>query len=40
MCAYSPSINIMKAMDHLDKLNVDLITLLEKYFKSNVWCLA
>ena len=39
-CAFSPSINNIEAVNHLDKLNVDLITLLEEYFKSNISCSA
>ena len=29
-CAYSPSTNNIETMDHLDKLNFDLITHLEE----------
>ena len=39
-CTYSPNINYIKAMHHLNKMNDGLITILKEHFKNTIWCSA
>ena len=34
---YLPNINSVEKMDELQKLNTDLVPILEEYFKTNIW---
>ena len=34
---YLPNINIVEKMDELQKLNMNLIAILDKYFSTNIW---
>ena len=36
-CQYLPNINTVEKMDELQKLNTDLIEILEKYYATNIW---
>ena len=36
-CQYLPNINTVEKMDELQKLNTDLIAILDDYFSTNVW---
>ena len=36
-CQYLPNINMVEKMDELQKLNTDLIKILDKYFGTNIW---
>ena len=36
-CQYLPNINTVEKMDELQKLNTDLISILDEYFKINIW---
>ena len=36
-CQYLPNINTIEKMDELQKLNTDLIEILEKYYMTNIW---
>ena len=36
-CQYLPNINTVEKMDKLEKLNTDLIEILEKYDATNIW---
>ena len=36
-CQYLPNINTVEKMDELQKLNTDLISILDEYFKTNIW---
>ena len=36
-CQYLPNINTVEKMDELQKLNTDLIAILEEYFSTNIW---
>ena len=34
---YLPNINMVERMDNLQKLNMDLIAILDEYFSTNIW---
>ena len=36
-CQYLPNINTVEKMDELQKLNTDLIAILDEYFSTNIW---
>ena len=36
-CQYLPTINMVEKMDNLQKLNMDLIAILDEYFSTNIW---
>ena len=36
-CQFLPNINTVESMDKLQKLNIDLISILDKYFDTNIW---
>ena len=36
-CQYLPNLNTVKTMDQLQKLNGDLICVLDEYFYTNIW---
>ena len=36
-CQYLPNINTVEKMDELQKLNMDLIAILDEYFSTNIW---
>ena len=36
-CQYLPNINTIEKMDELQKLNTDLIEILDGYFSTNIW---
>ena len=36
-CQYLPKIKIVEKMDELQKLNTDLMSILDKYFSTNIW---
>ena len=36
-CQYLPNINTVEKMDELQKLNTDLIAILNEYLKTNIW---
>ena len=36
-CQYLPMINTVEKMDNLQKLNTDLIAILDEYFNTNIW---
>ena len=36
-CQYLPMINTVEIMDNLQKLNMDLIAILDEYFSTNIW---
>ena len=36
-CQYLANINTVEKMDELQKLNTDLISILSKYFQTNIW---
>ena len=36
-CRYLPNINTVEKKDELQKLNKDLIAILEEYFSTNIW---
>ena len=36
-CQYLPNINMVEKMDELQKLNTDLIAILDEYFSTNIW---
>ena len=36
-CQYLPNVNTVEMMDKLQKLNVDLICILDEYFYTNIW---
>ena len=36
-CQYLPTINTVEKMDSLQKLNTDLIEILDEYFSTNIW---
>ena len=36
-CQYLPNINTVEKMDELQKLNMDLIAILDEYFNTNIW---
>ena len=36
-CQYLPTINMVEKMDSLQKLNMDLIEILDEYFSTNIW---
>ena len=36
-CQYLPKINTVEKRDELQKLNTDLISILDEYFKTNIW---
>ena len=36
-CQYLPNINTVEKIDELQKLNTDLIAILDKYFSTNIW---
>ena len=38
-CQYLPNINTVEKMDELQKLNADLIAILDEYFSTNIWVL-
>ena len=38
-CQYLPNINTVEKMDELQKLNMDLIAILDEYFSTNIWVL-
>ena len=38
-CQYLPNINTVEKMDGLQKLNMDLIAILDEYFSTNIWVL-
>ena len=38
-CQYLPNINMVEKMDELQKLNTDLIAILDEYFSTNIWVL-
>ena len=38
-CQYLPNINMVEKMDELQKLNTDLIAILDEYFSTNIWIL-
>ena len=38
-CQYLPNINTVEKMDELQKLNTDLIAILDEYFSTNIWVL-
>ena len=38
-CQYLPTINTVEKMDNLQKLNMDLIAILDEYFSTNIWIL-
>ena len=36
-CQYLPNINTVEKMDELQKLNMDLIEILDEYHSTNIW---
>ena len=36
-CQYLPNINTVECMEQLQKLNIDLISILDNYFDTNIW---
>ena len=36
-CQFLPNTNTVKRMDNLQKLNMDLISILDEYFSTNIW---
>ena len=38
-CQYLSTINTVEKMDNLQKLNTDLIAILDEYFSTNIWIL-
>ena len=36
-CQYLPTINMVEKMDNPQKLNTDLIAILDEYFSTNIW---
>ena len=36
-CQYLSNINKVEKMDELQKLNTDLIAILDEYFSTNIW---
>ena len=38
-CQYLPNINTVEKMDELQKLNKDLIAILDEYFSTNIFVL-
>ena len=37
ICQYLPNINTVECMEQLQKLNIDLISILDNYFDTNIW---